>query len=123
MAEMTATNARLRGAVILLIALPLFGFGLWLLHLVMAKPLPEWLPAAWRFMPTMNVAAGASAMDRINTGPGMASLFLLVFGVIAAVQGALMLVLGRRSMALLAVMALFVLVLVGSALSEAWLGR
>ena len=45
---MTATSARLRGVFILICGLPLLAFGLWLMWIVLARPLPDWLPEAIR---------------------------------------------------------------------------
>lgn len=111
-----ATGMRIRGAVILLFALPVLALGPWLMHVVQDRPLPDWLPQAWRVVPHLNLPADMTPAQRWGSAPGVGSLFLLSFGVISGVQGALMVILGRRSLVLLAAMVMFLLVLIGSGL-------
>jgi hypothetical protein len=116
MAISGTTGMRIRGAVILLFAVPVLALGFWLMHVVQARPLPEWLPQAWRAVPHLNLPAEMTPAQRWSSAPGVGSLFLLAFGMISGVQGALMVILGRRSLVLLAAMAMFLLVLIGSGL-------
>ena len=108
---MTATNARLRGVFILICGLPLVEFGLWLMWIVLARPMPDWLPKA--ILDVITPAPGlriegldASSTDeqRLRSLPGVASVLVLAFGAVAALQGAIMLLFGRRSVALLVLM-------------------
>jgi hypothetical protein len=116
MAMNSATTMRIRGAVILLFAVPVLAVGLWLMHVVQGRPLPDWLPEAWRNVPKINLPANATAGQRWGSAAGVGCLFLLSFGMIAGAQGGLMVILGRRSMVLLAAMVMFLLVLIASGL-------
>ena len=111
-----AMAMRIRGVVILLLAVPILALGLWLMHVVQARPLPEWLPQAWRAVPKLNLPADMTPAQRWGSAPGVGCLFLLAFGVIAGVQGALMGVLGGRRLVLLAGMGMLLLVRIGSGL-------
>ena len=107
MQKMTATNARLRGVFILICGLPLLAFGLWLMWIVLARPLPDWLPEAIRPGAGLRIEGlDASSTDeaRLRSLPGVASVLVLAFGAFASLQGAIMLLLGRRSVALLVLM-------------------
>ncbi|OYU40192.1 MAG: hypothetical protein CFE33_06460 [Pseudorhodobacter sp. PARRP1] len=108
MQAMSARSARIRGVVVLICGLPLLALGLWLLWIVLARPLPDWLPEAIKPGAGLRIEgldASSSDADRLRSLPGIGSLFLLLFGTIATLQGLVMLLLGRRSMALLALMA------------------
>lgn len=116
MAISSTTGMRIRGAVILLFAAPVLALGFWLMHVVQARPLPDWVPQEWRAVPHLNLPADMTPAQRWGSAPGVGCLFMLAFGAIAGVQGALMVILGRRSLVLLAAMVMFLLVLIGSGL-------
>ena len=104
MQKMTARSARIRGVFVLICGLPLLAVGLWLIWIVLARPMPDWVPEAITPGAGLRIDgldASSSDEQRLRSLPGMASLFLLVFGLITTVQGVIMLVLGRRSIALL----------------------
>lgn len=107
MQEMTARSARIRGVFVLICGLPILALGLWLMCLVLARPLPDWLPEAIRPGAGMRIEgldASSTDAERLRSLPGLGSVFLVLFGTITAAQGVIMLILGRRSMALLALM-------------------
>ncbi|MDB5665837.1 MAG: hypothetical protein JWS11_2380 [Cypionkella sp.] len=116
MLRLSARSTRIRGAVVFIFVLPLLAFGLWLMWLVLARPFPEWLPDAIRPSSGLRIHgldASSTDADRLRSLPGVASIFLLVFGLIGAAQGFIMLLLGRRSIALLAVMFLMAAMMIG----------
>lgn len=116
MAAMTPGQARVRGVLVFVLGLPVLALGAWLLYVVLGKPMPDWLPEPLRNPPNANIPTDATTAERLGGLIGMASLFLVGFGTVAAVQGLGMLVLGRRSRVLLALMFLFFLILIGSGL-------
>lgn len=104
MRQMTAKSARIRGIVVLICGLPILALGVWLMWIVLARPMPDWLPEAIKPGPGLRIEgvdAGATDAQRLRSLPGMASLFLLAFGLITALQAFIMLVLGQRSLLLL----------------------
>lgn len=107
MRQMTATNARIRGVFVLICGLPLLAFGLWLMWIVLARPMPDWVPEAIRPGTGLRIdglEASSTDAQRLRSLPGVASVLLLAFGAVASLQGAIMLLLGRRSAALLVLM-------------------
>lgn len=107
MQKMTPGNARVRGVFVLICGLPLLAFGLWLMWIVLARPMPDWLPEAIRPGAGLRIEgldAASSDEQRLRSLPGVASVLLLAFGAVASLQGAIMLLLGRRSAALLVLM-------------------
>ncbi len=107
MQKMTPGSARIRGVFVLICGVPLLAVGLWLMWIVLARPMPDWVleaitPGAGLRIDGLD--ASSSDAQRLRSLPGVASLFLVVFGVITTVQGVIMLLLGRRSIALLVLM-------------------
>ncbi len=107
MQKMTPGQARLRGVFVLICGLPLLAFGLWLMWIVLARQMPDWVPEAIRPGVGLRIEgldASSSDEQRLRSLPGVASVLLLAFGAVASLQGAIMLLLGRRSVALLVLM-------------------
>ena len=107
MQEMSAQSARIRGVFVLICGMPILAIGLWLVWFILARPMPDWLPEAITPGPGVRIEgldASLTDAQRLRSTPGMAGLCVLLLGGIISVQGLIMLILGRRSMALLALL-------------------
>lgn len=109
MAEIASGQMRIRGVLSVMIGLFVLGSGAFLLMFDLGKPLPEWFPQAMQYAPDTDLETTA---ERLLRPLGVASLFLIAFGIVASLLGVGMVVFHRRNgflyALLLAMFAVFV---------------
>ena len=113
MAGISRRGTRLNGVLVLLYATCLSALGLYLAHVALNWSLPRWLPADLKVVP----GGAPQALPHLgDSALGLAAGYLLLFGAITGLHGLWMLGRGRRNAVLRALVMVFFLIFLGSAL-------